>query len=230
MTTISYVSTDTTVATNPSSTTSKDEDNDGISDEQEVFLSILLTQLENQNPLDPVDTTEFTNQLVAYSSLEQEMETNDNLESIISSMDDYNTLSAFSYIGMEVELDTSSSIMQDGETEWEYILEDDAEDVTIQIADSSGNVIASYDVEAGTAGTYSFTLANSDLSEGLDEGALLYLGVIATDEAGEEIGTDVISVVSVDSVETSDNEITLTAGKLKFSSNDVLSLRQSSGS
>jgi flagellar basal-body rod modification protein FlgD len=227
MTSISYVSTDTSVASSSSTTSTDDSDTDTLSEEKEVFLNILLTQLENQNPLDPVDTTEFTNQLVAYSSLEQEMTMNENLETIISALDETTTLNAFSYVGMDVELDTSASLMQDDVAEWTYVLEDDAEEVTVQIADSDGNILASYGIEAGTAGTYSFSVENSDLSEEVDEDAVLYLAVVAVDADGEEIGTDVTAIITVDSVATADGETTLTAGALSFSTDDVLSLRQS---
>lgn len=230
MISISYVSADTSIASSNSSMTSSTGNTSNISDEQQVFLSILLTQLENQNPLDPVDTTEFTNQLVAYSSLEQEMTMNENLESIISSLASQTALSSISYIGADVELDTSASIMQGDEAEWAYVLEEDAKDVTLQVTDSEGNVLASYDVEDGSAGTYSMTVANSDLDMAVDEGTTLYLGVIATDSEGENIRTNVLAVVTVDSIETTNDKIMLSAGSLTFTANEILSLRQSSSS
>lgn len=228
MTSISYVSSDTSIASSSSSTSTDDTgDTDALSEEKQIFLNILLTQLENQNPLDPVDTTEFTNQLVSYSSLEQEMTINSNLETIISQLEGTNALSAFSYIGMDAELDTSASIMQSDEAEWTYILGEDAEEVTIQVADSDGNIIASYSVEDGAAGTYSFSIANSDLTEEVDEGSVLYLAVVATNSEGEEVETDVTAIVTVDGVETSEDDTTLAAGVLTFSADDVISLRQS---
>ncbi|MCK5375342.1 MAG: hypothetical protein KAJ40_08655 [Alphaproteobacteria bacterium] len=230
MTSISYVSADTSVASVGSGVTSGTDNASDISDEQQVFLSILLTQLENQNPLDPVDTTEFTNQLVAYSSLEQEMTMNENLESIISSLASQTALSSISYIGADVELDTTASIMQGDEAEWAYVLEEDAKNITLQVTDSEGNILSSYSVEDGAAGTYSMMVANSDLTEAVDEGTTLYLGVIATDSEGENIRTDVLAIVTVDGIETTSDEITLSAGSLTFTSAEILSLRQSNSS
>jgi flagellar basal-body rod modification protein FlgD len=72
----SVTSAATTTATTTSSSSSIDED-------KTAFLKLLMTQLENQNPLDPVDTTEFTNQLVMYSQLEQMMTMNSKLDTLI---------------------------------------------------------------------------------------------------------------------------------------------------
>ena len=226
MTSISYVST-STEATNNASTSTDTDTTSTLSEEKEIFLNILLTQLENQNPLDPVDTTEFTNQLVAYSSLEQEMTINQNLETVVSTLKSANALSAFSYLGTDVEIDSPVSIMQDGEAEWSYILEDDAENVTLQVLNSSGEVLASYGVEEGSAGTYSMTIASSDLAEEVEDGTVLYLSVIATDAEGEDIKTDAMAVVTVDGVESSEEATTLTAGSLIFTTDDVIAMRQS---
>lgn len=227
MTSISYISESTSIKSPNGAEEGKDgKENEALSEEKELFLNILLTQLENQNPLDPVDTTEFTNQLVAYSSLEQEMTTNQNLDKIISNMDESSALSAFSYVGMDVEIDSNATLMQDDVAEWTYVLADDAKDVTVQIANSEGKIIASYSIDVGDAGTYSFSIKNSDLTEEVDENTPLFLGVIATDSEGEKIKTDVTAIVTVGSVETSGSEVTLKAGKMSFSTDDVLSLRQ----
>jgi flagellar basal-body rod modification protein FlgD len=79
--------TDVSSATSAAATTATSmttSSSNNIADDKEAFLKILLTQLENQNPLDPVDTTEFTNQLVAYSSLEQLMTMNEKLDNLIA--------------------------------------------------------------------------------------------------------------------------------------------------
>ena len=56
----------------------------GIADDFDTFLKILTTQLQNQNPLDPIDSNQFTDQLVQFSSVEQEIKTNKNLEQLIA--------------------------------------------------------------------------------------------------------------------------------------------------
>ncbi|MFP4386256.1 MAG: flagellar hook assembly protein FlgD [Alphaproteobacteria bacterium] len=226
MTNISYVSPDTTTPASSAANNKADGNDNGISEQQKVFLDILLTQLENQNPLDPVDTTEFTNQLVAYSSLEQEMTINENLETIISSLNDYNTVSAFSYIGADVELNSSTAVMQDDEAKWEYVLKDDAEKVVLQVANSNGDVVASFDVQAGETGTYSFGVSSADLAQPVEEGEALTLTVRAKDPEGEDIRTKVLSFLTIEGAEMKGDDVSYMAGEEVFSANDIISIRK----
>jgi flagellar basal-body rod modification protein FlgD len=226
MTGISYVSNNTQLVAGDTTTGSSSSDsNKSLSEEKQVFLSILLTQLENQNPLDPVDTTEFTNQLVAYSSLEQEMTMNDNLEKVISSLDNSNALSSVSYLGANVDVDTQASVMQDDQAQWSYALEKEAKNVTIQIVNSDKEVLAAYGAEESAAGTYDISVSNADLTSEVAEGTALYLVVVAVDADGETIKTDIVGSVTVDGVESSGDGVTLTAGSISFSVDDVVSLR-----
>lgn len=228
MSDISYLSSSTSTAVSSASAASSDETTSGISEEQTVFLSMLLTQLENQNPLDPVDTTEFTSQLVSYSSLEQQMETNDKLDSLISSLDSTSSLSAFSYIGTEVDIDSNASVMADGEAQWRYALEESASNITLDVSDSNGDIVASYDSDSTEAGTYTFVLEDADLEASLDEGAVLYLSISATNSDGDQISTTTNATMSVTGVETSGGDITLIAGDLSFSTDDITAMRQKS--
>lgn len=226
MTGISYVSSATELVGADKTTASSSSDSSrSLSEEKQIFLNILLTQLENQNPLDPVDTTEFTNQLVSYSSLEQEMEMNENLQAVISSLNSSNALSSISYLGTNVDVDTSASVMQGGQAQWSYALAKDAQNVTIQIVNSNKEVLAAYGAEGSAAGTYDISVSSADLSSEVAEGEVLYLVVVAVDSEGETIKTDTVGSVTVDGVESSGDEVTLTAGSISFSVDDVVSLR-----
>ncbi len=226
MTGISYASSATQLVAGDTTTGSSASDaNKSLSEEKQLFLSILLTQLENQNPLDPVDTTEFTNQLVAYSSLEQEMEINDNLEKMLLTMNSANTLSSVSYLGANVDVNTKASVMQGDQAKWSYAIEEDAENVTIQIVNSDNEVLVAYGADDSAAGTYDISVSNADLTAEVAEGTDLYLVVIAVDSQGEQIETDIVGSVTVDGVESSGDEVTLTAGSISFSVDDVVSLR-----
>src|SRR6185312_14559205 len=68
----------------------------------DTFLSILTTQLKNQNPLDPLDTNQFTQQLVQFTGVEQQLKTNQFLETLMLSSQNTAKSDAVSYIGKEV--------------------------------------------------------------------------------------------------------------------------------
>ena len=75
------VSAPATPGTNTSSTT--DTTTPGIADNFQTFLTLLTTQLQNQNPLDPLDTNQFTQQLVQFAGVEQQLKSNDQLKSLV---------------------------------------------------------------------------------------------------------------------------------------------------
>jgi len=74
-----------------------------LTDQFDTFLTLLTTQLQNQDPLEPMDSHEFTNQLVMFTQAEQSIETNSHLESLIQSNTQALATSAVNYIGTTVE-------------------------------------------------------------------------------------------------------------------------------
>ena len=77
------------------------------------FLSLLTTQLQHQDPLSPMDTTEFTNQLVAFTGVEQQINTNQKLDSLVSLQLGNAMGSALGYVGLDVSY-ISSEFYNDG--------------------------------------------------------------------------------------------------------------------
>lgn len=184
------------------------------------FLNLLLTQLQNQNPLDPMDTDEYTAQLTRYSQLEQQIETNEKLTLIEELVGDANTVSSFSYIGKDVELGLNSGVIQDGEASWSYLINGSADDAYITITDEDGNVV--YEADGSTSvGAQTFTLNAEDA--GLEEGEQLYFFVSAVDNSGGSYETVVTSHVTVDGVwSNGDSGSYLTAGEISFDLSEIL--------
>ncbi len=82
------------------------------------FLTLLTTQLKNQNPLDPMDTNQFTQQLVQFAGVEQQLKANDRLDSILASSKAASTASATSYIGQTIESTGTTADLKDGAATW----------------------------------------------------------------------------------------------------------------
>ena len=108
-----------------------------------TFLTMLTTQLQHQDPLSPMDSTQFTSQLVQYSSVEQEINTNSNLEKLITLQQANQTSQATSYLGQNVEVSGTSLPVQNGSANYSYTLPSAASSVQVQIADSTGTVVYS---------------------------------------------------------------------------------------
>src|SRR6056297_1046040 len=78
-------------------------DRQNIADNFDQFLTLLTTQLQNQSPLDPLDTNQFTQQLVQFASVEQQIKTNEALEALLTTSRAQNVATAASFVGMRSE-------------------------------------------------------------------------------------------------------------------------------
>jgi flagellar basal-body rod modification protein FlgD len=90
----------------------------GIADNFQTFLTLLTTQLQNQSPLDPLDTNQFTQQLVQFAGIEQQMKGNDALASLVSIEKSAQSTQALVYVGQNVAVDGSTAQFADGTATW----------------------------------------------------------------------------------------------------------------
>lgn len=159
------------------------------------FLTLLTTQLKNQDPLSPMDSTQFTNQLVSFSQVEQQIKTNDNLEKLQALTANSQTTLGLSYIGLQVEHSGSQfNHYTDTSTTMTYNLPSDAATVKISVLDKDGNVVYSRDGQngEGAKGTHSFTWDGKD-NNGDEAAAGLYtIAVGAADSNGKTITTTTV--------------------------------------
>src|SRR3954453_6148933 len=100
------------------------------------FLTLLTTQLKNQNPLDPLDTNQFTQQLVQFASVEQQMKSNDQLHTLVALQQSAQGTAALSYVVSTVVLDGSSTQMTNSSASWNLNVGKPAT-ATITIQDST---------------------------------------------------------------------------------------------
>jgi flagellar basal-body rod modification protein FlgD len=222
MDTLSALNTQTIIPTNDinSGKTAQESAAEDAAKQELDFLNILLTQLENQNPLDPMDTDEYTAQLTRYSQLEQQIETNEQLVIANDYLKTNSASSTFSYIGQDVEISSNIAVTQNGEAEWSYLVEGAASDVILTVTDEDGNVIEETSGSLN-AGAQNFTLDTQAL--GIQDGQQLYLSINARDSKNNNINTQTTSHVKVDGAWTDDQGQTyLTAGDISFRDSDIL--------
>src|ERR1700709_1646971 len=107
----------------------------------DTFLTPLTTQLQNQDPLSPMDSNQFTQQLVQFSQVEQQIDSNKNLESLISLTKTQTTTNAVSYLGKTLTITDGSAALQNGAAKWAYSLPSDAASTKLMITDSQGHAV-----------------------------------------------------------------------------------------
>src|SRR6202035_5510495 len=83
-----------------------------------TFLQLLTTQLQNQNPLDPLDTNQFTSQLVQFAGVEQQLKMNDQLTSLVSLQQTAQTTAALSFVGKTVGINGSTAQLANNQAQW----------------------------------------------------------------------------------------------------------------
>ncbi len=114
------------------------------------FLVLLITQLQNQDPLSPVEATQFTEQLVQFSGVEQAINTNSKLDELIALQSGNQLNAAVSYIGRDVEADSEMTSLQNGTATILYGLDATAASTTIGIVDESGQLVRTYSGDTST--------------------------------------------------------------------------------
>jgi len=109
---------------------------------QKDFLTLLVAQMQNQDPLNPTDSTEWTAQLAQYSQLEQSMNLNTAMDKLVEGQQNSERLSALSLMGKEAVVAGKSFELGQGPAEIGYRVEGNASSVTLHIKDSGGNEVA----------------------------------------------------------------------------------------
>src|SRR5947209_2847782 len=86
----------------------------------QTFLTLLTTQLKNQNPLDPLDTNQFTQQLVQFAQVEQQLKQNDHLATLIAIEKSAQATTALAFVGSTVAVDGTTAALTRGQATWSF--------------------------------------------------------------------------------------------------------------
>ena len=193
----------------------------------ETFLTLLTSQLKNQDPLSPVDSNQFTAQLTQMAGVEQQLLTNDLLKSLVSVQGGGGLGQAATYIGKEATAAWSATKMADGKATWSYELGANASSATLQVLDGSGNVVWSGDAPSKASGLHDFTWDGKATSgnDGQD-GQVYTLKITAKDAAGGALDSQVLTRGRITGVEMYDGEPYLTVGNAILPLSSVIALEE----
>jgi len=187
--------------------TSADVVEDKTSLSNDDFMTLLLVELQNQDPTEPTDTESILTQTSQLATLESTDNTNKALEDLAASMAASSDFSAISAIGKTADLGSNAITLTDGEdSTFEIYFPTDIASGNVEILDSSGNVISSLPAESGDSGVYTYTWDGKDMAgNAVDEG-IYYVTASYADAAGESqtarVGTYPIESVRFDAGET----------------------------
>jgi flagellar basal-body rod modification protein FlgD len=189
-----------------------------------TFLTLLTTQLQNQDPLSPMDTNQFTNQLVEFSQVEQQINTNSNLQQLIALQGAGESISALPLVGQNIEYNSATATLSSGgQANFVYSLPSATSTTNLQVTDLNGNVVYQ---QAGqtNAGTFVFNW-NGQTNAGVQVPAGDYtLKIHATGPNGTVVAPSIASVGAVSAVGVQNGAATFTVGDLSIPMSELVTV------
>ena len=188
------------------------------------FLQLLVTQLQNQNPLDPTDTTDFMNQLVSYASYSQQESMASSLSDLTSSMNSMLASNGIGYIGQTIEAVGDTTTLQDGQATWGYSLSSEAENVSISVKDQDGNTVWSGSGDTGS-GDHTFTWDGTTNSGGTAPDGDYTISVSATNASGASVLDQTTVIGKVTGVDSTSGTPQLIVGDTTVALTDIVGIQ-----
>jgi flagellar basal-body rod modification protein FlgD len=188
-----------------------------------TFLTLLTTQLKNQDPTSPMDSNAFTQQLVMYSQVEQQINTNTNLKSLITQGTSNAAAMTTGYLGKKVSIVNGNAALTGGSASWTYNLSGPAAATQLTVTDSNGKSVYTATGETG-AGNHSFVWNGKDnAGNQLSDGGYK-LTVTAADAAGGTVENSVASAGTVTQIDMTGSSPRLIVGSMEIDLADIAAI------
>jgi flagellar basal-body rod modification protein FlgD len=184
-----------------------------------TFLKMLTTQLQNQDPLSPVDTNQFTQELVQFSQVEQQLQTNSQLGTLISVEQTNQATAALSFVGKTVTFNSTTAQMTNSQANWSLVSNSPAT-ASVVVQSSTGQTAYSGTL-ALNAGSNTFAW-NGQGNNGTQwpDGAYT-VSVSATNANGQSVSVTTQASGVVSSVNVSQTPPALMVGNQSYTLNQI---------
>lgn len=221
---MSTIDSTTAALSTSTSTTNSASSQNKLAEDLDTFLFLLTTQLKHQDPLSPMDTTEFTNQLVQFANVEQSIQTNKNLESLLN----YNKISlgtmAVNYIGHTIQALSNYLPLQDGAAKFTYTLNENADTCVVAVEDTNGSIVRAF-VGDKSAGTHTLEWDGYDNDGNKLPDGTYKINVTAMNESGTlDIYTTIYGRATA--VANEDDGVYMALGDVVIKMDDIIAVRE----
>ena len=188
-----------------------------------TFLTLLTTQLKNQDPTSPMDSNQFTQQLLMYSQVEQHIGINDNLKTLISHGTSNAAAMTAGYLGKKVSVINGNASLTGGTATWTYNLAGAAATTQLTVTDSHGKAV--YTGAGKTpAGNSTFTWDGKDNNGNQLADGTYTLTVKAADTNGNTIDSPVASAGTVTQIDMTGSTPMLVVGNMEIGLGDIAAI------
>jgi flagellar basal-body rod modification protein FlgD len=187
------------------------------------FLTLLTTQLKNQNPLDPLDTNQFTQQLVEFAGVQQQLNTNSQLTTLVSLQQTAQSTQALTFVGKTAVVKGDTAALTSSTATWDLNVASNST-VNISIANSSGQTVftGQYSANAGNNQPFTWNGKGTDGTQWPD--GQYKLTATATNGSGNSVGVTTAVQGVVSSVDLTQSPPLLTIGGQTYTVSQIQSI------
>jgi len=188
------------------------------------FLQLLTTQLKNQDPLSPLDTNQFTQQLVAFASVEQQLKTNSDLDQLVTLNKTSQATAALNFVGSQVTADGSTTQLKNGLAVWNITSPRPAT-ASVSIVDQNGNTVWTGQQTLDT-GAQSYSWNGRTSTGAVAPDGLYTIQITAQDAAGQSVAVSTQYTGTVTGVDLSGSQPLLQVGSSYLTLSQVGSIQK----
>jgi flagellar basal-body rod modification protein FlgD len=194
---------------------------------KETFLRLLIAQLEHQNPLSPIQGTEFTAQLAQFSTLEQLQTMNVNLDTLVTAQEQMKGLRAADLLGKNIKAQGDTTALRQGSSpDLQYALKADSAKVTISILDNAGNLVRTIEKLGQKAGEQHVSWDGKNAKGVLLPDGEYRFVVLAKDSSGKPVDAETFLQGRVEGVDYVAGHPSLLVGGRRVEFEALSSIRQ----
>jgi flagellar basal-body rod modification protein FlgD len=191
----------------------------------QTFLTLLTTQLKNQDPSSPEDPDQFTTELVQMTGVQQQLLSNQLLQQLVNASPSQGVTSDVGLIGQTLSTSSPSATLSNGSASWNYTLPSAVVNATVTVKDSTGDVVYSGTAPSFASGAHSFTW-NGETNSGTQEpnGGTYTLTMSATDTTGTAVTPTIGVTGTATSVQNTAGTTTVTVDGVQVPVSSVTSI------
>jgi flagellar basal-body rod modification protein FlgD len=189
----------------------------------DTFLTLLTTQLKNQDPTSPMDSNQFTQQLVEFSQVEQQIDTNSNLKALLAQGQSNGAAVAAGYLGKKVSVTNGMASLADGAAAWTYTLDAASSATQLTVSDANGRIVYAAPGETG-AGNHSFAWDGKDANGNALQDGAYRLAVTAMGANGQSVTSHVASAGAVSQIDMTGGTPKLVVGNMEIGLADIAAI------
>lgn len=174
--------------------------------DKDAFLKLFITQMQNQDPLNPDDSTQMASQLAQFQSLEQMMNVNETLEKMTKEQSMGRAVNLIDFVGKEVKLDNGKLSLKNGKlTDAVFEVDKFVANAQLEVRDGSGAVISTQDIGNLKPGKHNVSWSGLDKKGVKIKDGTYTFNVLAKDAQGQDLPVKITSAVNITGVDLQDN-------------------------